>query len=61
MGKAKKYPNEKVELEDSDYVQTESDEESSSMEMDVSDSGDEDIVSNLFFFLLFKIALNNIY
>lgn len=59
MGKAKKYPNEKVELEDSDYVQTESDEESSE-EMDVSDSGDEDIVSNLFF-LLFKIALNNIY
>ena len=57
MGKAKKYPNEKVELEDSDYVVSESDEESSSMEMDVSDSGDEDIVSNLFF-LLFKIALD---
>lgn len=53
MGKAKKYPNEKVELEDSDYVQTESDEESSE-EMDVSDSGDEDIVSNLFFFYCLK-------
>ena len=52
MGKAKKYPNEKVELEDSDYVVSESDEESSSMEMDVSDSGDEEIVSNLFFFIV---------